>query len=83
MAARTRIRLYVEAAVAGAAALAGVVTIFWRDWIEALTGWDPDRHSGAAEWVIVAGLLTLAAVLGGVARAEWRRAVRSRMAPQT
>jgi hypothetical protein len=48
------------------------VTIFWHDWIEALTGWDPDQHNGSAEWLIVAGLLVIAVAMGTVARRHWR-----------
>jgi len=48
------------------------MTIFWHDWIEALTGWDPDQHNGAAEWLIVAGLLVVAVAMGIAARRHWR-----------
>lgn len=34
--------------------------MFWRDWSEALTGFDPDEHDGSFEWVIVIGLLLIA-----------------------
>jgi hypothetical protein len=37
-----------------------VLSIFWRDWIEALTGYDPDRHDGTVEWLIVVALLSTA-----------------------
>lgn len=49
------------------------LTVVWRDWIEALTGFDPDRGSGAVEWAVVVALLMPAAVAVLVARAEWRR----------
>ena len=48
------------------------MTIFWRDWIEALTGWDPDQHNGSAEWLIVVCLLVVAVAVGAVARRHWR-----------
>ena len=61
-----------EAAAGALLGLLGVVTIFWRDWIEAIFGWDPDHHSGSLEWVIVAGLLLAAVLLGFLARRSYR-----------
>jgi hypothetical protein len=61
-----------EAAAGALFGLLGVVTIFWRDWIEAIFGWDPDHHSGSLEWVIVAGLLLAAVLLGFLARRSYR-----------
>jgi hypothetical protein len=37
-----------------------VLTIFWPDWIEALTGYDPDQHDGTVEWLILIALLSSA-----------------------
>jgi hypothetical protein len=37
-----------------------VLTIFWPDWIEALTGYDPDQHDGTVEGLIVIALLSSA-----------------------
>jgi hypothetical protein len=37
-----------------------VLTIFWPDWIEALTGYDPDQHDGSVEWLILIALLSTA-----------------------
>ena len=68
----SKIRVRLETAIALLAGLLGVVTIFWHDWIEALTGWDPDHHNGSFEWLIVAGLLVIAAAMGTVARRHWR-----------
>jgi hypothetical protein len=68
----SKIRVRLEAAIALLAGLLGVVTIFWHDWIEALTGWDPDHHNGSFEWLIVAGLLVVSAAMGTVARRHWR-----------
>jgi hypothetical protein len=38
----------------------GVLSLFWPDWIEALTGYDPDQHDGTVEWFIVIVLLSTA-----------------------
>jgi len=69
---RSKVRAQLEAIVALCAGALGILTIFWHDWIEALTGWDPDHHNGSVEWLVVAGLLAVAAVLGLVARRHWR-----------
>jgi hypothetical protein len=67
-----RLRVRAELAVALAAGVLGILTIFWHDWIELLTGWDPDRHNGGAEWIVAGGLLTVAVMLGLAARHHWR-----------
>lgn len=54
------------------AGILGILTIFWHDWIEALTGWDPDQHNGSVEWIVVIGLLALSAAMGLVARRHWK-----------
>jgi hypothetical protein len=37
-----------------------ILSIFWPDWIEALTGYDPDQHNGTVEWLIVIALVSTA-----------------------
>jgi hypothetical protein len=64
--------LGMETAVTSCAGGLGILTMFWHDWIEALTGWDPDHHNGSVEWLIVAALLVVAAVLGALTRREWK-----------
>ena len=70
-----RVRFWIESIVGGAAGLLALLTLFWRDWLEAVFGWDPDHHNGSAEWLIVIGLAAIAVVLGGLARWERRRAL--------
>lgn len=61
-----------EMTVALCAGVLGILTIFWHDWIEALTGWDPDHDNGSLEWIVVVGLLAVAITMGLVARRHWR-----------
>ncbi len=68
----SNVRIGLETAIALFAGALGILTVFWHDWIEDLTGWDPDQHSGAFEWLIVVVLLAIAAVLGAAARRDWR-----------
>jgi hypothetical protein len=68
-----RLWFWIEAGFAAFCGLLAVVTIFWQDWFEALTGYDPDEHDGSVEWIIVIGLLVLCALLSFAARVEWRR----------
>jgi hypothetical protein len=68
-----RIRFWLEAGLAVLSGSLAILTLFWRDWIEALTGFDPDHHNGSLEWAIVAGLAVISIVVALAARAEWRR----------
>ena len=68
-----RTRFWVDGAAAVVSGVLGVVTLVWKDWIE-VTGWDPDHHSGAAEWLVVAILATVSIGAAIAARFEWRRA---------
>ncbi len=68
----SRFRVVAETAIALLAGALGVLTIFWHDWIEALTGWDPEHHNGSFEAMIVAVLLLTAAAVGASARRVWR-----------
>jgi hypothetical protein len=65
----------IEAALAAATGVLGIVTIFWRDWIEILTGWDPDHHSGSAEIALIVVLLALSVTCAALARRTYRQAM--------
>jgi len=67
-----RMRTRLETAVALSAGVLGILTIFWHDWIEALTGWDPDHHNGSVEWILVVGLVAVAVTMAFAARRHWR-----------
>jgi hypothetical protein len=65
---------WLEAALAAACGILALVTLITRDWIEALTGFDPDQHNGSVEWAIVVALALACVLLAFAARAEFRRA---------
>jgi hypothetical protein len=65
-------RAALESAIALTAGALGIITIFWHDWVESLTGWNPDQHNGAAEWLTVVTLIMVAAISGTLARRSWR-----------
>jgi hypothetical protein len=73
MRSNVRVRFWFEAGLASFCGFLAILTLFWRDWIEALTGFDPDHHSGSFEWAIVAGLALTGILVGLAARSEWRR----------
>jgi hypothetical protein len=66
-------RFWVKAGLAALCGLLGVLTLFACDWIEALTGFDPDDHNGSFEWAIVAALFLVCLLLSIAVRADWRR----------
>ena len=69
---KVRARFWIEAAMATLTSALFVLTLLWHDWLEPL-GYEPDNGSGAAEWLIVAGLFVLSVALVVSARLEWRR----------
>ncbi len=73
MSRKVRPLFWIEAALAAFSGALAVLTLFWRDWIEALTGYGPDQHDGSVEWLIVIALFVACAALALAARAEWRR----------
>jgi len=70
---KLRRRFWVETVLASVAGVLCVIMPIWPDWIEAISGWDPDQHSGSAEWMIAGGLLIVTATISVVAASEWRR----------
>ncbi len=68
-----RARFWVESTLGVLALAAEVLTAARPEWIEALTGTQPDGGDGTLEWAIVAALLAAAVVLGVAARREYRR----------
>jgi hypothetical protein len=71
-------RFWLASGFATAAGILGVITLFWPDWIETVSGWDPDQHDGSVEWMIAAALLIISAAMFAIARIEWRRTAAAR-----
>jgi hypothetical protein len=70
---RLRMRLRIEVVLAVISAALCVLTLVFPEWIEELTGLEPDAGSGALEWII-AGVFLIAAVVSAVlARRDYRR----------
>lgn len=62
-----------ETVLAVVSALAFVLTLVWKAWVEILFRVDPDQGSGAAEcWLAIASGV-LAITFGVAARLQWRR----------
>jgi hypothetical protein len=74
---RSKAVLWLESCAAVVSLVLATLTLFWRDWIESLTGWDPDSHTGSVEMVVVLGLLVVAVALGALAHRGYRRMYRT------
>lgn len=68
-------RILIERILAVITGVMGIVTIFWRNWIEVTFNWDPDHGNGALEWLIIVGLLVVCVALYSISRLEVRRLV--------
>jgi Na+-driven multidrug efflux pump len=65
---------WTEATLASVAGALALLTLAWPDWIEGVFGVDPDRHSGALEWALVAICCVISLAFSALARREWQRA---------
>lgn len=72
----TVVLFWIEVAVGAAACGLFLVSLVWRDWIELLTGAEPDGGGGAVEWSTVAALLATSLACSALAR-RGRRALTS------
>jgi hypothetical protein len=70
---RLRTRLRVEMILAAISAGLFILTLINAEWIEALTGLEPDAGSGALEWLIAAAFLVAAVVIALMARRDYRQ----------
>ena len=70
---RLRRRLRIEVALAVVSAMLCVLTLVFPQWIEELTGLEPDAGSGALEWAVTAVFLVAAVASAMLARRDYRR----------
>jgi len=71
-----RIRFWFQAALGGVFTGIFILTIAVPAWTEEVFGVDPDGGSGALEWLVVAVCAVAVVASLGLARTEWRRALR-------
>jgi uncharacterized membrane protein len=64
---------WIEIGLAAITGLLALITPIFPDWIEFVSGWDPDQHNGSVEWIIVVGLFVVTVVMVALAAIEWRR----------
>ena len=57
-----------EVAAGTACVVLALVTLVWREWIEAIFRVDPDNGNGSLEWLVVGVLVVLAVALCARAR---------------
>ena len=64
---------WIEAGLAAITGVLALITPIFPDWIEFVSGWDPDQHDGSVERMIVLGLSVVTIVIIALAAIEWRR----------
>lgn len=65
----------IQASLAALIGGLGVLTLFWHDWVEGLTGWNPDHHSGGFEVGLILVLFAASVTCAALARRTYRRLV--------
>ena len=68
------VRFWFEAITGVIGLVLFILTLFTREWIEELTGWDPDGGNGSLEIGLAVGLLAVSAVSMLAARRDYQRA---------
>jgi hypothetical protein len=68
-----RLRFWIEIGLASLTGVLALITPVFPDWIEVVSGWDPDQHDGSVERLIVLGLFLATGAIFAVAAREWRR----------
>jgi hypothetical protein len=64
---------WIEIGFAAITGLLALITPVFPDWIEFVSGWDPDQHDGSVERMIVVGLFVVTIAMVALAAHEWRR----------
>ena len=64
---------WIEIGLGAITGLLALITPIFPDWIEFVSGWDPDQHNGSVEWLIIVGLFVVTVVIVAAAAIEWRR----------
>jgi uncharacterized membrane protein len=64
---------WIEVGLAAITGLLALITPIFPDWIEFVSGWDPDQHDGSVERMIVVGLFIVTIAMVAAATVEWRR----------
>ena len=70
---RLKVRLTIETLLGLASLVLAILTAINGEWIEELTGFEPDAGSGALEWAIVIAFALAAITLGALAVRDGRR----------
>ena len=65
---------WAESFFAVLAAVLLVLTAIWPDWVEGISGYDPDKGNGSFEWELAVACAVVAVVSSLLARRQWRRA---------
>jgi len=69
-----RRRVWFEMGLASITGFLAIITTVFPDWIEFVSGWDPDQHDGSVERLIATGLFLVTLAMFALAAMEWRRA---------
>lgn len=69
-----RARYWLELAGACLSTTLFLLTLFLPNWIELITGAEPDGGGGELEWLIASTLVAITLTCSLLARREWRRA---------
>lgn len=67
------LRFWMQSALAALSAVLFVLTLITREWVEALTGFEPDNGNGTFEFALAIALFALSVLTGTTATRTYRR----------